>query len=227
MNRVTELLRNGYSNRFIEKKLDLPLLNKSPTEEDLQEQGNCEDVEQYINQHVFTDRNTVFLNNLHAICGLHPDDWRYQLKLKNRIIKDFIEKVAIYTSEKKMSDIVVDASALPTEISFEDKEGCIIKAAEYLKNDVLKHCEGLSELKWPLQLDELQDEKRNPPESLMIFYKHPLQSKSILNETNSEYLQSLSNSFASDIIAAIRQGKKIITKKYLIALGLHNITGQR
>ena len=66
-----------------------------------------------------------------------------------------------------MSDLVVDASALPTKIT----EGCIIKATEYLKNDVLKHFEGLSELTWPPQLHELQDEKRNPPESLILFYK--------------------------------------------------------
>ena len=70
-----------------------------------------------------------------------------------------------------MSDLVVDASALPIEIAFKDKKGCIIKATKYLKNDVLKHCEGLSELTWPPQLHELQDEKRNPPESLMLFYK--------------------------------------------------------
>ena len=158
--------------------------------------------------------------------GLHPDDRRYRLKLKNRIMKGFKEKVAILTSEKKMSGIVVDASALPTEIAFKDKEGCIIKATDYLKNDVLKHCEGLSALTWPPQLDELQDEQRNPPRSLMLFYKHLLQSKSTLNKTNPEYVQRLSNSFASNIIVAIRQGKTRTTKQFLLALGLHNITGK-
>ena len=142
-------------------------------------------------------------------------------------MKDFKEKVAIYTSEKKMSDIVVDASALPTEIASKGKKGCIIKATEYPKNDVLKYCEDLFGLTWSPQLDELQDGKRNPPESLMLFCKHPLQSKSTLNKTNPEYVQILSNSFASDIIAAISQGKTIITKQFLLALGLRNITGQR
>ena len=200
----------GYSNSFTEEKLDLHLLNKSQSE-DLQEQGNYEDVKQYINQHVLTNRNAVSLNALHTIYGLHPYDQRYCLKLKNRIMKDFKEKAAILTSEKKRSDIVVDAFALPTEIAFKDKEGCMIKAAEYLKNDVLKHCEGLSELTWPSQLDKLQDEKRNPPESLMLFCKHLLQSKSTLNKTNQEYVQRLSNSFASDIIAVLSQGKTIIS----------------
>ena len=79
-------------------------------------------------------------------------------------MKDFKEKVTILTSEKKISDTVVDASAVPTEIAFKDKEGCIRNTAEYLKNEVLKKCEGLSELTWPPQLDELQDEKRNPPD---------------------------------------------------------------
>ena len=84
-------------------------------------------MKQYINQHVLTDRNAVSLKVLHTIYGLHPDDRRYRLKLKNRIMNDFKEKVAILTSEKKISDIVVDTSALPTEIAFKDKEGCIIK----------------------------------------------------------------------------------------------------
>ena len=61
-------------------------------------------------------------------------------------MKDFKEKFTILTSKKKMLDIVVDASALSTEIAFKDKEGCITKAAEYLKNDVLKHCEGLPDM---------------------------------------------------------------------------------
>ena len=61
MNRVSALLK---------KKLELPLLNKSQSEEDLQEQGNYEDVKQYINQHVLTDRNAVTMNVLHTIYGL-------------------------------------------------------------------------------------------------------------------------------------------------------------
>ena len=39
-------------------------------------------------------------------------------------------------------------------------------------------------------------------------------------------MQRLSNSFAADIIAAISQGKTT-SKQFLLALGLHNITGQR
>ena len=57
----------GYSNSFTEKKLDLPLLNNSQSEEDLQEQGNYEDMKQYMNQHVLTDGNAVSLKVLHTI----------------------------------------------------------------------------------------------------------------------------------------------------------------
>ena len=55
MNRVTKLLRVVTVTALLKKKLDLPLLNKSQSQEDLQEQGNYEDVKQYINQHVLTD----------------------------------------------------------------------------------------------------------------------------------------------------------------------------
>ena len=70
MNHVTKLLRMVTVTALLKKKLDLPLLNKSQSEEDLQEQGNYEDVKEYINQHVLTDRNAVSLNVLHTTCGL-------------------------------------------------------------------------------------------------------------------------------------------------------------
>ena len=48
INRVTKLLCMVTVTALL-KKLDLPLLSKSQSEEDLPEQGNYEDVKQYIN----------------------------------------------------------------------------------------------------------------------------------------------------------------------------------
>ena len=100
MNRGTKLLRM-VTVTFTEKRLDLPLLNKSQPEEDLEEQGNCEDVKQYINQHVLTDRNAVSLHVLHTIYGLHPDDQRYCLKLKNQIMKISKKKLQFLHARRK------------------------------------------------------------------------------------------------------------------------------
>ena len=67
MNHVTKLLRMVTVTALLKKKLDLPLLNNSQSEEDLQEQGNYEDMKQYMNQHMLTDGNAVSLKVLHTI----------------------------------------------------------------------------------------------------------------------------------------------------------------
>ena len=62
----------------------------------------------------------------------------------------------------------------------------------------------------------------------MLFYKFLLQSQQSANKKqNPDYVARLASSFASDIIAAVSQGKTITNKQFLLALGLHNITGQR
>ena len=215
----------GYSKVFRER-VNVTLQDENQPEE-VQEQGDYEAVKQYVDQHVLLHKNAVSLNVLHTVYGLRPNDSRYRLKLKNRIKKDFAHKVSFLSVGNKTPEIIIDASISPTEMAFQDKEGCIIKAAEYLRNDVLTHCEGLPELSWPPQLEELKNEERNPPDSLMLFYKFLLQSQSTVHKKSPEYVERLVRSFASDIIGAVSQGKTITEKQFLLALGLHNITGQR
>ena len=60
----------------------------------------------------------------------------------------------------------------------------------------------------------------------MLIYKHLLSSKDNHNRL-SEFCERAAYSFASDLMAAVTCGKMITAKQYLLALGIHNITGQR
>ena len=62
---------------------------------------------------------------LHSIYGLHPQDRRYRLKLKDRIKKDFADQVLFLSIGSKNPEVIVDSSISPSEISFKDKEGSL------------------------------------------------------------------------------------------------------
>ena len=111
------------------------------------------------------------------------------------------------------------------EITFNDKEGCLIKAAEYLGNDIIKQYESASELAWPPDIHKLKIYSK-PCDSLMLFYKNLLSLKDNKHRL-SEFGEQAAYSFASDLMAAVTRGKMITAKQYLLALGIHNITGQR
>ena len=122
-------------------------------------------------------------------------------------------------------DVVMEGSAEFDEITFNDKEGCLIKAAEYLGNDIIKQYESASELAWPPDIHKLKIYSK-PCDSLMLFYKNLLSSKDNKHRL-SEFGEQAAYSFASDLMAAVTRGKMITAKQYLLALGIHNITGQR
>ena len=127
-----------------------------------------------------------------------------------------------------MPEILIDASIPVNEMAFKDKEGCIIKCAEYLREEIVEHSKNLPELSWPPSLEELYQNERTPPQSLLLFLKHILQTDSSTDKAKkSEAIERFINSFAADITAAVTRGKTITAKQFLLALGLHNITGQR
>ena len=105
------------------------------------------------------------------------------------------------------------------------KKGCVIKAAEYLRNDIIKQYESASELAWPPDIDKLKIYSK-PCHSLTLFYKNLLSSKDNHHRL-SEFCEQAANSFASNLMAAVTHGKMITAKQYLLVLGIDSITGQR
>ena len=75
-----------------------------------------------------------------------------------------------------------------------------------------------------MNIDELDSEDRNPPESVTSFLSQLLRNK---DHPNREALTRLIESYTPDVIHGVTGGKVVITKHFLLGLGLHNITGQR
>ena len=92
---------------------------------------------------------------LHTIYGLRPSDSKYRSKLKSRIMKRFKDQINFLPVGLKTPEILVYESTPVSELSFKDKSGCIIKAAEYLRNDTISHSRNLPTVSWPPQAEEL------------------------------------------------------------------------
>ena len=183
-----------------------------------QEGGNYSFVTDYVNKHILNKKKTVSVAVLHTIYGLKPNDTRYRSKLKSRLKKDFPTLFFLNTG-RNSPDVVIDGSAEFDEISFNDKERCLIKAAKYVINNTIKQYESPSQLAWALDIGKLKIYSK-PCDSLLLFYKNVLSSKDNKHRL-SEFCKQAAYSFASDLMAAVTYGKMITAKQYLLALSHH------
>ena len=86
------------------------------------------------------------------------------------------------------------------------------------------HFENANDPNWPPTVEDFEEE--SIPNSLALFQKYLLNAHDSKIKP-SESVNRIMNSLASDMIDAVSQGKCITKKHYLLALGLHNMTGQR
>ena len=96
------------------------------------QEGNYNAVTDFVSKHILNEMKAVSIAVLHIIYGLKPTDTRYRSKLKSGLKKDFLT-LSFLNIGRNSPDIVIDGSAEFDEITFNDKEGCLIKAAKYLK----------------------------------------------------------------------------------------------
>ena len=177
-----------------------------------QEEGNYNSLTDYVTKHILNVEKVVSVAVLHTIYGLKPNDTRYRSKLKSRLKKDF-PTLSFLNIGRNSPDVVIDGSAEFDEITFNDKEGCLIKATEYLRNDIIKQYENASDLAWPSDIDKLKIYSK-PCHSLMLFYKNLLSSKDNKHRL-SEFCERAAYSFASDLMAAVTRGKNDNSKAIL------------
>ena len=135
-------------------------------------------------------------------------------------------------SNKKPSpnspEIVVnkDCTLSNTIDSIVDKEVCITKAAEYLREEILHFSEAIPEMDWPPNFDNLNSEERNPPHLVTVFLQKILKSNKHNVLSNSK-VSRIVDSYAADLVHGVTRGKVMTSKHFVLAMGLHNITGSR
>ena len=140
-----------------------------------QEEGNYNSVTDYVTKHILNEKKAVSITVLHTIYGLKPNDTRYRSKLKSQLKEDFTT-LSFLNIRHNSPDIVIDSSAEFHEINFNDKEGCLIKAADYLRNNILKQYDSASELPWCPDIDKLKIYSKLC-DFLMLLNKNLLSSK--------------------------------------------------
>ena len=190
--------------------------------------GNCDAVKEYVNTKVITESQAVSMKTLHEIYGLNVTDVRYRGKLKSRIENEYKDRILFLQTQKNIPLVLVSANISLSEINFTNNKECIVKSAEYLREDIIQYSENLPELSWPPTSNELSsDERSTIPASLLTFLNHLLKSSDKHAITRSSNAVRLVNSYASDMIHGVTRGEVITAKHFLLALGLHSITGQK
>ena len=106
--------------------------------------------------------------------GIGQGQHQYRLKLKNRLIKTFIDKILFLTPESNTQKVIVSRNPLTGQaVSSTIKtslENIFKKAALLIRQSATELIENSSEVSWPPTFEELTHESRNAPEIMQKFY---------------------------------------------------------
>ena len=99
------------------------------------------------------------------------------------------------------------------------------KAANILVQDTLGKFMEIPEVPWPPNTEELSKESWKPPASIYTFLK------ALFKHKEYNYITTVQNrwidSFAHDLVYGITNGQTMQLKHFLLATGLHDLTGSR
>ena len=100
------------------------------------------------------------------------------------------------------------------------------KAAEHIAREVREKFRNKPDITWPPSSEELAKEEWKAPPSVITFLTATFKS-----DNNFKYLSNLQTkllgSIASDVVYGLTGGKTLQLKHFLLALGLHDLTGSR
>ena len=143
--------------------------------------------------------------------------------MKKKIVKTFGNKL-IFITVTPNSPVVISSEAVEATLEMSDKKSCIQRVASFLREDIQEYCKSLPPLSWPPTIEELCTENRFPPASITLFLTNLLKSS---DECQTEKVSRLVESYFADFIHGVSKGACITKKHFLLALGLHNLTGQK
>ena len=150
------------------------------------------------------------------IYGLRIGDTRYWSKLKQSL-KDYFTP----SPNKNSAEIVVDTDCV-RRTSFVGEESQIRATTKSLKEDILNMYDELEDTNWPPTSEELQEDSRLAPKSLCIFLETLIKYD---DHCITEKRARLISSITQDIVFDVTRGKVMQCKHFLLALGLHRLTG--
>ena len=126
----------------------------------------------------------------------------------------------------KMPEVVVSKECLASTSYEPDTKYILKKAAKILRNDMVEKFKNCPQPKWPPSAEELQSETFAAPVSVFEFIK-TLITPTANRKSRTSNITRIAQSITEDVVFNIFKGKIMQPKHFLLALGLHNITGSR
>ena len=144
--------------------------------------------------------------------------------VKKKLVEIFGNKLIFITVRTNTPDVVISSEAIESTLNMSDKESNIKRLVSYLREDIQEYCRSLPRLRWPPTVEELCTENRLPPASVTLFLTRLLKSK---DDIQTVKVNRLVDSYSADFIHGVSNGACITKKHFPVALGLHNLTGQK
>ena len=200
--------------------------DESEKTEHAYQQGNFNEVCKIIDDLIIEQKKCMSLQSLLQIYG--PVTWskQYRCKLKARLLESYGDKILFVTADINSPQLVISKMCLETNASTikHPDEFIVKKAANILKCSILKEIDDSSDLPWPPTVESLK--VREPPEILKTFYNTLLQKDNDHHSTGVKR-NRLINSFSSDLMYALSNGKYLTQKSVALGIGLHTRTGMK
>ena len=175
------------------------------------DKGNFDAISNFIMKEIVEGGRIVPINELTALyglCDLSNIKTSYENLLKQRIVKQFVERIVILSTESKQCYI---ARKEFNKENPDHRKEIIEKAATYLREDINSPVSNLEEIVWPPTIEQLCSEERKPPESVRDCFETALTNGS---RRDSNSVSRLANSFSQVLVHGIPKGKVIMEKHF-------------
>ena len=129
--------------------------------------GNYEAVCKIIADQVIGELKCVSMETLITAYGIGHNHPQYRLKLKNRLLKTYGDDLLFLSPNYYSAQVVISSKCLQ-EQNISD-ENIVVKSADILRKNILNNIENEEKLTWPPTVEQLENEKRSPPQLLLQF----------------------------------------------------------
>lgn len=197
-------------------------------EEEVSRKTDFEPVKDFIVRQVLEGRQSVSIKVLTELYGFDNEDSRLRSKVKQKIEREFGDKIIFLSVSYHEAQIVTSRSSLDDtnvgKFIKGSKEFILKEAARLIRKDLCEVIEQAPELQWPPTPDSLSAENRQPPASVREFILNVLH---VTAHTPGEDVCRYAYSFSQDLLHAVSKGNFLTEKHVLLGTGLHSMTGQK
>ena len=118
--------------------------------------GNFEQVKRKIQTAILEDNKAISMKGIHELYSDgHSGDTRYRSKLKQRILKEFPDLLCFVKIDNNSPEVVVSEEGINSATLPNEKLPVLRKTTEYIREDILKFADEISDCQWLPCIQEL------------------------------------------------------------------------